>query len=118
MDTAGASTEGTPGATGTSTLRGDSATSDDGASYRLIDGPRHVAHEDRSELPGHHEATFATAADERFDRYLTDKGRAELLRLIDAGQHTFTLEEVDWLTTEPTMPALLTSMAGEGAEGG
>lgn len=111
------SAEGTPGATAAPTLRGDMAESDGEETYRIVDGPRHVTHEDRSELPGHYEATFGTAAGEPFDRYVTDKGRAELMRLIDAGQQTFTPEELEWLTTEPTIEALSTSMTGEGAEG-
>ena len=115
MDHAG--TAGTPGATGSPTLRGDEAEPHDDGPYRLVDGPRHVTHEDRSELPGHYEATFETGRGERADRYLTDKGRAELLRLTDAGQETFTREELRWLTTEPTLDALLESTAGEGAEG-
>ena len=112
--TAGAGGE--PGATAAPTLRVDVPAAD-GGFYRLLDGPRHVTHDDRSELPGHHEATFAPSEGEPFDRYLTDKGRAELLRSVDAGQHAFTSEELDWLTTEPTMAALLASMAEEGAEG-
>ncbi len=113
--TAGAGGE--PGATATPTLRGDVPVADGGRSYRLLDGPRHVIHDDRDELPGHHEATFASSDGESFDRYLTDKGRAELLRSIDAGQHAFTREELDWLTTEPTLAALLVSMTEQGAEG-
>ena len=108
---------GEPGATAAPTLRGDVPVDDGGQSYRLLDGPRHVTHDDRSELPGHHEATFAPWDGEPFDRYLTDKGRAELLRSVDAGQRAFTSEELEWLTTEPTMEALLTSMAEQGAEG-
>lgn len=118
MNTSNASVDGEPGATAAPTLRGDTPAPGGGKPFRLLDGPRHAAHDDRSELSGHYEATFATTDGEQLDRYLTDKGRAELLRLIDAGQHAFTSEELEWLTTEPTMPALLASMAGEGAEGG
>ena len=108
---------GEPGATAAPTFRGDVPAADGGPSYRLLDGPRHVTHDERSEVPGHHEATFARSDGEPFDRYLTDKGRAELLRSVDAGQQAFTSEELDWLTTEPTMAALLASMAEQGAEG-
>ncbi|MEX1263060.1 MAG: hypothetical protein WEE66_03840 [Actinomycetota bacterium] len=118
MNASNASVDGEPAATAAPTLRGDSPAPDGDGPIRLLDGPRHVTHEDRSELPGHHEATFATTDGERLDRYLTDKGRAELLRLVDAGQHAFTREELEWLTTEPTIEALMVSMAGEGAEGG
>ena len=113
--TAGAGGE--PGATAAPTLRGDVPGPGGRRSYRLLHGPRHVTHDDRSGLPGHHEATFAPSDGEPFDRYLTDKGRAELLRSVDAGQHAFTSEELEWLTTEPTMAALLASMAEQGAEG-
>jgi hypothetical protein len=115
MREASSAAGGTPGASAAPTFRGETA--DDDGPYRLIDGPRHVTHEDRTELPGHHEATFETAAGQRLDRYVTDKGRAELLRLVDAGQETFTGEEMRWLTTEASLEALLASMAGEGAEG-
>lgn len=116
MDPTDEATEGMPGATDAPTFRGEEATHEAGP-YRLVDGPRHVTHEGSSEIPGHYEATFETGTGERGDRYMTDKGRAELLRLTDAGQETFTREELDWLTTEPTLDALLASMAGEGAEG-
>lgn len=106
----------TPGSITAPTLRGDMAEVSGEQTYRIVDGPRHVTHEDRKELPGHYEATFETGG-ERLDRYMTDRGRAELLRLVDAGQETFDREEMDWLTTEPTIDALRTSMAGEGAEG-
>jgi hypothetical protein len=39
------------------------------------------------------------------------------LRLIDAGRQGFTREDMEWLTTEPNIEALMMSMAGEGAEG-
>ena len=117
MERTEAASEGTPGATDATTFRGETATNDEAGCHRLVDGLRHITHEDPSELPGHYEATFETETGERTDRYMTDKGRAELLRLTDAGQETFTREELDWLTTEPTLDALLASMAGEGAEG-
>lgn len=116
MHDASSAAGGTPGASAAPTFRGETA--DDAAGpYRLVDGPRHVTHQDRTELPGHYEATFETAAGERVDRFMTDKGRAELLRLVDAGQEAFTGEEMAWLTTEASLEALLASMAGEGAEG-
>ena len=117
MKASNTSGDGEPGATAAPTFRGDMLVPGGDEPFRLLDGPRHATHEDRSELPGHYEATFATTDGERLDRYLTDKGRAELLRLIDAGQQGFTREEMEWLTTEPNIEALMVSMAGEGAEG-
>jgi hypothetical protein len=100
------------------THRGDDAAPHVGQPYRLSDGPRHVTGVAGDELPGHYEVAFSDEGGGIVERYLTDKGRAELLRLIDAGQGTFTREELEWLTTEPTIRALLAAMAGEGAEGG
>ncbi len=85
--------------------------------YVLEDGVRHVVDDERSELAGHYEATFSTDG-ERVERFLTDKGRAELLRLVDAGQRSFTREEIEDLTTPPSFDDLLATMDGEGAEGG
>ena len=85
--------------------------------YVLENGVRHVVDDERSDLSGHYEATFSSDG-ERVERFLTDKGRAELLRLVDAGQRSFTREELDWLTTPPSFDDLLEAMDGEGAEGG
>jgi hypothetical protein len=89
-----------------------------GMPYELVDGPRHVLDDGRSELSGHYEATFSTTSGERVERFLTDKGRAELLRLIDAGQRSFTRDELEWLSTLPSMDDLLATMEAEGGEGG
>jgi hypothetical protein len=104
-----------PGATSAATSRGRDP--EPGGVFELHDGPRHVTHDDAQELPGHYEATFATDDAGLVRRYLTDKGRAELLRLVDAGQRSFRADELAWLTTEPTVEALLASMSGEGSEG-
>ncbi len=85
--------------------------------YTLEDGPRHVLDEAATELPGHYQATFSTSQDERFERFLTDKGYAELLRLVDAGQRSFTLDELEWLSTPPVIADLLATMQSESGEG-
>jgi hypothetical protein len=90
--------------------------SDRGSVYDLLDGPDHVLDSEDSPLPGHYEAVFSTRGD-RVVRFLTDKGRAELLRLLDSGQRTFTLDELERLTTPPSMSDLLATMDREGAEG-
>jgi hypothetical protein len=89
---------------------------DRSAAYDLLEGPEHVLDGDDTPLPGHYEAVFSTGG-ARVVRFLTDKGRAELLRLLDAGQRTFTRDELEWLTTPPSIAELLATMDGEGAEG-
>ena len=85
--------------------------------YALESGPRHVADGGDVAIQGHYEASF-TAGGDTIERFLTDKGRAGLMRLIDAGVTSFTREQIDELTTPPSLEDLLAAMDAEGAEGG
>ena len=51
-------------------------------------------------------------------RFLTDKGRAEMLRLMDDGRRDISEEELSELTTEPDLAVLLDRMDREAGEGG
>ena len=51
-------------------------TPSDAAAAFLVDGPQHVRDAAGAELPGHYHAWFTDPAGERFERYLTDTGRA------------------------------------------
>jgi hypothetical protein len=86
--------------------------------YVLTDGPTHVLDDKEAPLPGHYEAVFSGGSGNAAVRYLTDKGYAELLRLVDAGQRSFTPDELEWLSTPPTFEDLLATMQAESGEGG
>lgn len=86
-------------------------------SYVVIDGPSHVAGGSGDELPGHYEVHFRSPDGTVSERYLTDKGRAALLRLIDEGQGTFTHTEVEDLSTPATIEDLLATMVAESGDG-
>lgn len=85
--------------------------------YRLDHEPTHVLDEGGGRLPGHYEVEFETR-DQRVLRYLTDKGRAEVLRRMGEGRREFTEEEVRELTVEPDIDMLVAQMEREAGEGG
>jgi hypothetical protein len=86
-------------------------------SYRLKGGPTSVRDEGSGPLPSHYVAEFTTTDGERVRRYLTDKGRAAVLRRMDAGQAVFSLVEIQDLTVEPDIEALVARMERESGEG-
>ena len=86
--------------------------------YELEDGPRSVRDDDDASLPGHYEATFRTDDGEVVERYVTDKGRAGLLRMADDGRRTLDEQEFTDLTTAPTLDDLLAALDAEAGEGG
>jgi hypothetical protein len=85
--------------------------------YRIEDGPTFVRDARDAPIPGHHEATFTAGDGTRVRRYLTDKGRAEVLRGIDEGRRTLTEADFEALTVEPSLKALLARMDREAGEG-
>jgi hypothetical protein len=85
--------------------------------YRLDHEPTHVLDEGNGPLPGHYEVEFA-AGGGRMLRYLTDKGRAEVLRRMGEGKREFTEDEVRELTVEPDIDMLVAQMEREAGEGG
>jgi hypothetical protein len=86
-------------------------------SYRVLGEPRFVRDETDDPLPGHYEAAFADADGRPILRYLTDRGRAEILRLIEDGDRAVSQEEFDDLTVDPSLDALVARMEREGAVG-
>lgn len=86
--------------------------------YTLHEGPSHVVEEGPSLLSGYYRAEFVTEGRDRLTRYLTDKGRAEMLRLMDAGQRDFSEAELQELTVEPDIGTLETRTKQESGEGG
>ncbi len=85
--------------------------------YELEDGPRFIQDDDGAPLPGHYEATFRADDGGVVKRYVTDKGRAWLLRMVDAGRSTLSEQEFVDLTTPPTLDDLLAAFDAEGGEG-
>jgi hypothetical protein len=89
----------------------------DAGAYRIADEPSHVVDGDGTPLSGHYEVEFVTDGGERITRYLTDKGRAALLRRMDGGQRVFSAEEVRDFTTEPDLDELVARTKREAGEG-
>ena len=85
--------------------------------YRLDDAPSHRVDPDGERLSGHYEAVFVTDDGERLRRFLTDKGRAAILRRMDGGQREFSGDEFSEFTVEPEMDALLAQTEHESGEG-
>jgi hypothetical protein len=86
--------------------------------YRIRREPRFLRDDADEPLPGHYEGEFARGDGPPLRRYLTDRGRAEVLRLLEKGEHDLSQEDFDDLTVEPSMEALIARMAREGAVGG
>jgi hypothetical protein len=86
--------------------------------FRLVDGPRHVLDPEDAALVAHYEASFSTAEGESFERFLTDKGRGEMLRRVDQGQRTFSQSEIEDFTVPSAQGVLESRTESEGGEGG
>jgi hypothetical protein len=89
----------------------------DEAIYTLDEGPNYVRDQGPSLLTGFYSAEFVTDEGKRLTRYLTDKGRAEVLRRSEAGQRQFSQEELDELTVDPEFQAVETRFVAEAGEG-
>jgi len=87
-------------------------------SFSLREGPVHVLDADDAALPGHYEIEVWAVDGGSVRRFLTDKGRAEMLRLMDDGRRDISEEELSELTTEPDLAVLLDRMDREAGEGG
>jgi hypothetical protein len=86
--------------------------------FRMVDGPYHVLDQDEGPIVAHYAVRFTTTLGEGFERFLTDKGRAEMLRLIDRGQRMFSRTQLDDLTVPPSLEPLMSRIVAEGGEGG
>ncbi|MGZ4113537.1 MAG: hypothetical protein ACXVQU_00825 [Actinomycetota bacterium] len=84
--------------------------------YRIEDEPTFVRDDGEGPLPGHYEAVFVRDG-ERIERYLTDKGRAEILRAMENGPAELSRDEFETHSVEPSLNALLQRMEREGGEG-
>lgn len=85
--------------------------------FGLREGPFHVLDDHDAQLPGHYEIEVWPPNGEPRRRFLTDKGRAEMLRLMDDGRREISDEELHDLTTEPDLASLLARMDREAGEG-
>jgi len=85
--------------------------------YRIEGEPRHVLDGEDAPVPGHYEAEFVAEGGERVKRYLTDKGRTTVLRILDEGSDRFSEEDLRDHTVEPDLDELVARMAAEGGEG-
>ncbi len=88
------------------------------ATYRLDEEPPYVLDEGAGPLPGHYEASFVNEDGVRVLRFLTDKGRAEVIRRLGSGGHVFSQEEILEWTVEPDIERLVVQMEYESGEGG
>jgi hypothetical protein len=86
--------------------------------FTIREGPTHVVHDGPGLLSGFYRAEFVDETGETLPRYLTDKGRAELLRLIDDGQREFSEAELEDVSVAPTLEALEERTDKEAGEGG
>lgn len=86
-------------------------------SYRLEGAPTSVEDEGSGPLPSHYVAEFTTSEGELVRRYLTDKGRAAVLRRVDGGQRVFSSDEMELFTVEPDIDTLVARMEEESGEG-
>ena len=85
--------------------------------YRIADEPQFVRHGADAPVSGHYEAVFVRDDGERVRRFLTDKGRAEILRAMESGPAELSVETFERCSVEPTMEALLGRMDREAGEG-
>ena len=85
--------------------------------YRLEAEPRHVVDAQDAPVPGHYEADFVRDDGERTLRYLTDKGRTTVLRILDEGTDRFSDDDLREHTVEPDLDELVARMAAEAGEG-
>ena len=85
--------------------------------FTIREGPSHVAHEGAGMLSGFYRAEFVNENGEWLPRYLTDKGRAELLRRVDDGQREFSETELEEMTVAPNLEALEARTDREAGEG-
>ena len=84
--------------------------------FRLTQ-PVHVRNAEHAPIPGHYELDIEVNDGPTLRRFVTDKGRAEILRRLDEGLPDITQDELDDLTVEPDMDVLLERMGREAGDG-
>lgn len=90
---------------------------DAAARYSLRSGPELIVDGEEGPLPAHYRAAF-TSPDGELERFLTEGGRAAMLDALDRGQRSFTRTELDEMTVEARMDALLKRYDEEAGVGG
>ena len=93
-------------------------TLDEMRTYRLDDEPRHVLDDADAPVPGHYEAEFQASEGSTVRRFLTDKGRTTVLRMLETGRREFSEDDLLEHTVEPDLDELVARMAAESGEGG
>lgn len=87
--------------------------------YRILDGPTAVRQDGGDEdVPLRYQAHFIDPEGSTSLRFLTDKGRAALLRALDAGRESFSVDEFEEMTVPSDLTLLRTRITKEGGEGG
>jgi hypothetical protein len=86
------------------------------ATYRIVEGPTHVEAPDTTLLTGYYRAVFEGDG-ARHTRYLTDKGRAEVIRRQDDGEDSFTSEDLQRVSVDPDLRSVLERYDAEAGEG-
>lgn len=89
------------------------------ASFLLLSGPCYVRDSSSSLLTGYYSAEFAQSRDGvRSLRFLTERGRAEMLDCIDRGQRAFSTEELEEMTVTDNIGILEARYEAESGVGG
>lgn len=87
--------------------------------YRIVEGPTAVRQDGGDEdVPLRYQAHFSTPEGSTTLRFLTDKGRAQLLRALDDGRESFSTDEFEEMTLPPDLTLLRARFTKEGGEGG
>jgi hypothetical protein len=85
--------------------------------YLLVEGPSHTKAPDWTLLTGYYEAVFEDDGGVRHARFLTDKGRAEVVRRQGEDQLSFSPEEIERWTVEPDVQTVIERYEAEAGEG-
>jgi hypothetical protein len=86
--------------------------------YQICEPPESVEAGPESRLSGFYRGRFIAPDGERLVRFMTDKGRAGVLRMIDDGLTELTADEFETWTVAPDMSDLEARTVAESGEGG
>jgi hypothetical protein len=88
----------------------------EGGPFRFVEGPTAVR-QSGDDVPIRYEARFMTPEGSTIVRFLTDKGRAQMLRALDDGRGSFSSQELVDMTVVPDEDRLRARIVKEGGEG-
>jgi hypothetical protein len=88
-----------------------------GTRFEPVEGPEHVSAPEGTALPGYYRAVFVSDSGETLERYLTDGGRAEVLRRKGDSDPTLSSEELQEWTVVPDLAALEARYRAEAGQG-